>query len=513
MRRSSARCFCHNTLACILTFVVGVASGNDAVQGVKFLNFRSYALDLLWDDGKDGVPMGVIQSGGTQDIGTTYVGHVFKIARQPADSGERGVVQHFTIELGARRDYAVEPEAAQEGPAVSAFKRYEALTTALQPLQRLAGLQVVDFVAQTAPTRNIPMNAHFANFKPYDVEQYWDDGNHPGVFQGAIRSMEMKTGSSTYSEHAFKLMRKEGTEFVVVARFVMDLATRTYVLEPDEGDKAALAHPTYLALQRDREHSQTHYAETGVHWLGVYPPDAPTLPLHPYGERVGEVVKTLQVRGRLRHDGTRHEASAYELRALFPQGQGPRAFFIDGLLDEEECAHVVKLAQGKLGSSGIGGGFTSNTRTSQLTFLPAGISKTLQVIHERFADILGVSDEDLEGSAEALQVVRYELGQHYAPHYDFTIDRSRRLLTLLVYLEPPGAGGGTSFPQAFEGKGLRVTPTRGSAILFYSQHPNGNLDELSLHAGVEVKSGVKWVCNLWVHSHADSRAKPRKKEL
>lgn len=102
-------------------------------------------------------------------------------------------------------------------------------------------------------------------------------------------------------------------------------------------------------------------------------------------------------------------------------------------------------------------------------------------------------------------MVRYLQGQEYAPHYDY-LDMPegthQRLMTLLVYLEPATAGGGTSFPRAFQDRGLRVRPKRGSALLFYSQRPDGNLDELALHGGQPVSSGVKWVCNLWVHSHA-----------
>ena len=35
-------------------------------------------------------------------------------------------------------------------------------------------------------------------------------------------------------------------------------------------------------------------------------------------------------------------------------------------------------------------------------------------------------------------------------------------------------------------------------MLFYSMRPDGNGDDLSLHAGEPVRKGVKWICNLWV---------------
>jgi len=43
-----------------------------------------------------------------------------------------------------------------------------------------------------------------------------------------------------------------------------------------------------------------------------------------------------------------------------------------------------------------------------------------------------------------------------------------------------------------------VKPRKGDAILFYSQHPNGEVDKMSIHGGCPVISGTKWAANLWV---------------
>jgi len=66
-----------------------------------------------------------------------------------------------------------------------------------------------------------------------------------------------------------------------------------------------------------------------------------------------------------------------------------------------------------------------------------------------------------------------------------------------MYLNVPEEGGATSFPKAFDGKGLVAKPPPGSAVLFYSMLPDGNGDDLSLHSGMEVTKGMKYVCNLW----------------
>jgi len=56
---------------------------------------------------------------------------------------------------------------------------------------------------------------------------------------------------------------------------------------------------------------------------------------------------------------------------------------------------------------------------------------------------------------------------------------------------------------------LAVKPKKLRAVLFYSQQPNGAVDENSLHGGCPVLDGVKWAANLWiwngnVHDEADA---------
>lgn len=63
------------------------------------------------------------------------------------------------------------------------------------------------------------------------------------------------------------------------------------------------------------------------------------------------------------------------------------------------------------------------------------------------------------------------------------------------------AGGETEFPrwvnaETFEG--LKVKPEAGKAVLFYSQLPDGNMDDFSQHAALPIKDGEKWLINLWV---------------
>ncbi|PPD77664.1 hypothetical protein GOBAR_DD25401 [Gossypium barbadense] len=98
---------------------------------------------------------------------------------------------------------------------------------------------------------------------------------------------------------------------------------------------------------------------------------------------------------------------------------------------------------------------------------------------------------------EGLQVLHYEVGQKYEPHFDYFVDEyntrhgGQRMATMLMYL-----GGETIFPNAKGnisavpwwdelsecGKGgLAVKPKVGDALLFWSMKPNATVDPSSLH--------------------------------
>lgn len=148
-------------------------------------------------------------------------------------------------------------------------------------------------------------------------------------------------------------------------------------------------------------------------------------------------------------------------------------------------------------------GFESDTRTSENGWLVRKLSPVLDTLYYRFADVLRMTDEQMvdapEGSIENLQFVRYLPTQKYEAHHDFGNNGrpEQRFSTMLIYLKIPKEGGATSFPKAFNGQGIEVKPSVGDAVLFYNMLPDGNADDMSLHAGTPVHNGVKYVCNLW----------------
>ncbi|KAF9618277.1 hypothetical protein IFM89_000912 [Coptis chinensis] len=200
----------------------------------------------------------------------------------------------------------------------------------------------------------------------------------------------------------------------------------------------------------------------------------------------------------------------------------PRAFVYEGFLSEGECDHLITLAKSELKRSAVadnnsGKSKLSEVRTSSGMFISKAKDLVVSGIEERIAAWTFLPKEN----GEDIQVLRYEPGQKYDPHYDYFADKvniargGHRVATVLMYLTDVAKGGETVFPQAEESprrkpttdddlsdcakKGIAVRPRKGDALLFFSLIPSATPDPLSLHAGCPVLEGEKWSATKWIH--------------
>jgi prolyl 4-hydroxylase len=183
-------------------------------------------------------------------------------------------------------------------------------------------------------------------------------------------------------------------------------------------------------------------------------------------------------------------------------------FFIPGFLSEAECDELRAGAAGRLAPSTIvdeGDGAVVHTgeRTSLDALLARGESETIRRIESRIARLTSVPVSHGEG----LQVLRYDVGGEYRPHFDFfdpdtvggaqVLARSpQRLATVILYLSDVEAGGGTRFLEL----SLEFTPMKGAALLFAAVGRDGAPLRTSLHAGAPVTSGDKWIATKWLRT-------------
>lgn len=119
----------------------------------------------------------------------------------------------------------------------------------------------------------------------------------------------------------------------------------------------------------------------------------------------------------------------------------PRASIYHNFLSKEECEYLINLAKPHMQKSTVvdsetGKSKDSRVRTSSGTFLPRGRDKIIRNIEKRIADFTFIPVEHGEG----LQVLHYEVGQKYEPHYDYFLDDfntrngGQRIATILMYL-------------------------------------------------------------------------------
>lgn len=188
-----------------------------------------------------------------------------------------------------------------------------------------------------------------------------------------------------------------------------------------------------------------------------------------------------------------------------PHSTRPRVWTVDGLLNADECRLLIAHSESRLQRSrtldpATGQPVPRELRTSSDAALdPILEDIALRAVQLRMAAAAGMPLVN----AEHLTVLRYEPGQEYRPHRDYlppgTIERDRpqagnRTRTVCVYLNDVDAGGETEFPVA----GLQVSPKPGRAVIFDSLHADGTPDVDSLHAGLPVQRGVKWLATLWL---------------
>ncbi|KAE8665669.1 putative prolyl 4-hydroxylase 7 [Hibiscus syriacus] len=198
----------------------------------------------------------------------------------------------------------------------------------------------------------------------------------------------------------------------------------------------------------------------------------------------------------------------------------PRAFIYKGFLSSEECDHLVTLAKDKLEKSMVadnesGESIESEVRTSSGMFLQKSQDEVVADIEARIAAWTFLPVEN----GESMQILHYEHGQKYEPHFDYFQDKANqelgghRIATVLMYLSDVESGGETVFPNS-EGKltqlkdeswsdcaknGYAVKPRKGDALLFFSLHLDATPDSDSLHGSCPVIKGEKWSATKWIH--------------
>lgn len=234
----------------------------------------------------------------------------------------------------------------------------------------------------------------------------------------------------------------------------------------------------------------------------------------------------------------------------------PVIFRVRAFLSADEAVKVRQLGEEQVmtpsrvakGAQKRESGELPRLRTSQTAWVSNTASPLIGELDERVAKLTRVPSAHNEN----LQVLRYEDGQYYRAHTDWSklelkqglrdlwlkhhFGHQDRLATVFWYLNDVPNGGETNFPkfgqpvcgpleqlgQAGNRKcseapergtnscndGLSVKPELGTVLLWYNFHPSGRGDANALHAGCPVGANqTKWTANKWVLIKPRSAAK------
>ena len=138
-------------------------------------------------------------------------------------------------------------------------------------------------------------------------------------------------------------------------------------------------------------------------------------------------------------------------------------------------------------------------RTSETGDLPAD-HPAVAAVEALLADFTGLSP----AHGEPLQGQRYAVGQEFKGHTDYfepsgaDFDRycgatGNRTWTVMAYLNEPQVGGATRFKAIDK----IVQPETGKAVAWNNRRADGSLNPATIHHGMKVRAGVKYVITKW----------------
>ena len=138
-------------------------------------------------------------------------------------------------------------------------------------------------------------------------------------------------------------------------------------------------------------------------------------------------------------------------------------------------------------------------RTSETGDLDAA-DPVVRDVEARIAALTGLAG----AHGEPLQGQRYAVGQEFKGHTDYFepngVDFARycsvagqRTWTVMIYLNEPEAGGATRFRTIDK----IVQPETGKLLAWNNLRPDGTPNPATIHQGMKVRSGVKYVITKW----------------
>jgi hypothetical protein len=177
---------------------------------------------------------------------------------------------------------------------------------------------------------------------------------------------------------------------------------------------------------------------------------------------------------------------------LIPKYKKPQV--IPNFISDEEIEHIKKEAESNFEVSTVSGNRTVNKKLRDSE--TAWLKLEDPIVHKVVKRCTSLTDRPIK-NCEKLQVVRYRPGGFYKPHQDCFSNGNKRMYTIILALNDDYEEGETGFPNIKNKYKLK----KGDALFFHTLDNYEMLTSKALHGGLPVKSGEKWICNVWVHKY------------
>ncbi|TQV73597.1 hypothetical protein FLL45_12040 [Aliikangiella marina] len=176
-----------------------------------------------------------------------------------------------------------------------------------------------------------------------------------------------------------------------------------------------------------------------------------------------------------------------------------------------ERAHLIRLASPSMQRAevirtvGHNQGQASNVRTNSSMFLSVKEKDVVAAdIEQRVAQACHQPHEN----GEPFNCLNYQVGQEYQYHFDYFAEElassqsylkfgGQRVVTGILFLNHVAQGGETELPKLK----IKQSPVPGAVLSFHNVDELGQPDERSLHAGLPVIAGEKWVATRWFRAN------------
>jgi len=175
-------------------------------------------------------------------------------------------------------------------------------------------------------------------------------------------------------------------------------------------------------------------------------------------------------------------------------------FIVRRFLDGETCAALIERIDERRRPSEIADDLgITNFRTSETCDLDWR-DPVVAEVDRKISELLGLPLD----ASEPLQGQRYAPGQEFKPHtdtfepggYDYyvhTAGAGQRTWTAMIYLNQPEDGGATRFKTI----GKTIQPESGKLLAWNNLLPDGRPNPATLHQGMKVRRGTKYVLTKW----------------